>query len=215
MKLSLDPHALFGRLEAMSGGPSPEMRGAWDALRNHWSGDLLLTFDGGLTHPVVILGLTSPGGGEALMGAIASAASKDDVAVATAPHPTRKGLRALTVRAGEEAQFTFPYTVAGDALVLSLSPADAARRAEGRVDPLTDVDPTFTERGVHGFRFRGLPPGFWQPWYAEIVQLKGQGAGLLDLQVVLAVAAELLDETGFWVRPRGDGLRARLWWRSL
>jgi hypothetical protein len=213
-KLSLDPHALFGRLEAMSGGPSPEMRPVWDALRNHWNGDLLLTFDGGLMHPVVILGLTSPGGGEALMGAVAAAASKDEVAVTTAPHPTRKGLRALAIRVGE-AQLQFPYAVVGDTLVLSLSPADTARRVDGRVDALTDVDPTFTERGVDGFRFRGLPAGFWRPWYGEIVHLKGQEAGLLDLQVVLSVAAELLDETGFWVRPRGDGLRARLWWRSL
>ncbi len=215
MKLSLDPHALFGRLEAMSGGPPPEMRGVWDALRNHWNGDLLLSFDGGLTHPVMILGLTSPGGGEALMGAMAAAASKAEVAVATEPHPTRKGLRALTIRAGQEVQLQLPYAVVGDALVISASPADATRRVEGRVDALTDVDATFAERGVHGFRFRGLPPGFWQPWYGEILQLKGQGAGLLDLQVVLAVAAELLDETGFWVRPRGDGLRARVWWRSL
>jgi hypothetical protein len=216
LKISLDPQALFGRLEAMSGGPPPAFRAAWDALRNHWSGDLVLTADGGLTHPVLLVGLTTPAGGEALLGALSDAASHDELQVRPTANPTRPDLRALEVKGkGDEVRFDLPYAVVGNALVMAASPADVERRVQGKVRPMAGVDPTFAERGASGLRMSGVSSGLSVPWLAELFQLQSDGAWLMDLQVVLSVIAELTDDVGIWVRPRADGLRARFWWRLL
>lgn len=212
-KVSFDAQRLFSGLEAMAGGQlPPPIAPAVDALETHWTGDIVLTLDGGWTHPVVGIGLQSPDGGQALVDTLVDLL-RDEMTVVSGDAPTRPGLKTIAFSA-EGHTFHLHYAVVGDALVLGLVPADVERRVRGQVVPAA-LPRDFAGKGVHGLLIRGWAGALALPWIAEVVTGGEEILVLSDLHVVMGAVGALVEEGAIIMRPGVEGQTIRMWWRIL
>ena len=222
LRIGVEGPALLSRLEQMTGPPPPQVADLWQALKSYWTGEIVLAADAALLHPVMLVGLSDPKGGEALLSAIAKMAN------AEAPEINlslvdglrgQAGLRGLQLVSQDESRttFTFPWAVVktegSHALVLAASPADVIRRVEGKVRPL-DIDGAFSGRGDTGLVLPNLPGG-WGMYFLYELLSSAQYIELFDAQVILSLAIDLLDEVGVKITPSTEGVRAEMWWRFL
>lgn len=219
MKLAFDGPALLRLAESVQAGGVPEqIRPLWAALSAHWTGDLILSFDGGISHPVLMLGLQSPGGGQAIVESLAAAFVAEDAQTTVArvePSATRDGVQVLTLEnSEEEIRVHLHHAVVGDALVFGLSPADVARRVSGGHQP-ANIDPRLRASGVHGMVARAMAPIFLVPWLGEVLSGGEAVAWLTDAQIILAAIGYAVEEAGFLVKFEESRVRMTGWWRTL
>ncbi len=215
LKLGFDGPAIFETLAPMAGNLPPPIKAAFDALQAAWSGDLWITADGGLTHPVGVLGLRDAAAAEPLLAALLALAPPDLPKLAR-EDAARSGLRRLriTLPTVPDApalggEIDLHYAVVGDALVFGLVPADVARRTRRKVQP-AELG-VLGRRGVHGLRLANPLVGLSAAWPAEVFRL---GAAS-DALTLLGTAAAMRGALSLEVEPDATGVQVRLRWPLL
>jgi len=215
LKLSFDGPKLMAGAERLLPPPPPPAKALWDATKASWSGDLTLSFDGSPTHPVLVLGLTSPQAGAAWMDALVATAKQAGVPITVESSPTHPALRCVSVRPpGTDGTLRVHYAVIKDALVFALVPADLERRKSDRHRPLK-LPAAFAARGAHGLLVWDTPIFLDLPFFDEIWEGGKKTGWLDDLQIGAALFRALVGEMGVQVRPRTGGVHARMWWGVL
>jgi hypothetical protein len=219
LKLAFDGPALLRLAESVQAGGVPEpIRPLWAALSAHWTGDIVLSFDGGISHPVLMLGLQSPAGGQAVVESLAAAFVAEDAQTTVArvePSATRDGVQVLTLENSEEnIRVHLHHAVVGNALVFGLSPADVARRVSGGHRPAR-IDPRLRASGVHGMVARAMAPIFLVPWIGEVLSAAEAVGWIADAQIILAAIGYAVEEAGFLVKFEDSRVRMTGWWRTL
>ncbi len=139
-----------------------------------WSGDLLLTTDGGLFHPVFVLGLSDATRGTQIVETLAQAlVGMCQYPCAEVVPSSRPGLRALRIQSppnnDRKLSADIHFGVIGKALVLAFSPADLARRKAADYQPAHAG--AFADGATHGFRVGNPLMFLGAPWTREVLDL--------------------------------------------
>lgn len=211
LRLSLDSAPLIQLARPLA---RPPLAAHLDPLAAAWTGELTVSFVGGLTHPVFAFGLHGGDGApiiDALAAALTGALTETDARVERTPDtlsvvvalepdepPTRINLRHRTL---------------GKTLVLALGAVDLDHIA-GRPGPPADLPPALTRRGTHGLWVAHLPVllGTTPP---DLVEFAGQTAQIGALTTLLGLEAHLIDGGAWILEPSDRGLALELWWSRL
>ena len=198
LKLSLDPKLI--RQASILALQLPWLKTARRWVESGWGGEVLLTFDGGIDHPVLLFNLQPhPWSGEQLSDTISSALSftKKSKAKGRGAQDEQAKLGWWAVPHSEGEPWYIPTMVYGGALMVALFPADLKRRArsnfsESRSPHLLAlerrgvsggmVDPALFEwNEFHGGRIHRdtLWPALYRLWSEG-------GSGLVDVPPPLA-----------------------------
>ncbi len=216
-KIALDGPKLLGAVEAQVGrGMPPPLRPTWMALKAAWSGELVVSFPGGLFHPVLVLGLLDEGAGRGLLQSIAALTQHiPDVNLKLGKSETGVERLELTFleRGKPTFNIAFPFAIHQKRLVIGVHPADVKRVVGGGITPAA-LPAEFAKRGTHGFvawdplAILAMASGV-ETWAAGPAQL------ILDAQTVVGLWAVLLEELGLSASVTQTGGKVRLWWRTL
>ncbi len=222
LKVAFDGPKLLGAVDTMGRREidrlPPPVRAVWEALRAGWSGSLVVSFPGGLVHPVIVLGLNDDAAGRALMDSIVAAAAGVEEVGLGLGHSATPGVERIEVTIqdggrGPQTHLGFPFAIHQKRLVLGMHPVDVARVTQGKVQA-AKLPASFTARGTHGFiawdvlGILSMASGF-EMWATGDAQL------ILDAQVLATLGAALLDELGASLTFTETGGRARVWWSWL
>lgn len=209
LKLGLDAAQLAPVLLPLTAHMPAPVKAAAEALFAAWSGDLVFTFDGGFTHPVLLLGLRAPSKAPALVEALRVAATPPGFTTARVD-ARRPGLRALRVT-GPEGTPTVDlhYAVAGDTLVVALAPADVLRRTLRQVEP-AELG-VLGRKGVHGLQVGNPLAGMTSAWAAEVVR----AGPVQDLLTLLGTTAALRGPLSVELEPTAEAVTLRVRWPVL
>lgn len=212
MRLSLDSRPLVQLARPLARPPLAEHL---DPLAAAWTGELSVSFVGGLTHPVFAFGLRDGQDGAAIVDALAAAIT------AAADETTARVERSadtLTVVAAIEPgdppmRINLRHRTLGKTLVIALGALDLDHIA-GRPGPPADLPPALTRRGVHGLWFAHLPAllGTTPP---DLIELTGQARHISALTTLLGLEAHLIDGGAWIIEPSDRGLGLELWWSRL
>lgn len=179
-----------------------------------WSGDLLITTDGGLLHPVFVLGLEDARRGETLVETWAQAL------VAICGYPCaevvsshRPGLRALRFKSPADADETVTadlhFGVINHALVLTISPADLARRTSSVYRSAQAG--AFADGATHGIRVDNPLTFLASPWAREILDF----GPLQDISTVIMTSGLFYRDVELRVNTANNALALDLEMRRL
>jgi len=171
-KLSLAADRVAPLLGGLLAQTPPAVSLVLQELLATWSGDLLLTIDGGLFHPVIVLGLSDATRGEQIIETLAQALVGICQYPCAAVVPSnRPGLRALRIQSPPDTEQRLSadlhFGVIGKALVLTFSPADLARRKAADYQPA--VAGAFADGATHGFRVGNPLMFLGAPWTREVL----------------------------------------------
>jgi hypothetical protein len=212
LKLGLDGPKLFAFAKQQTGGKyPPPVADLLTALEQHWSGDLWLSTAGGLSHPVLALGLLN-GGGDVVLDALISTIQAQSGAKVTREGGT---LRIVPPdQKGEQTRLTLETASTAEALVFTLGKADADRVRDGAVRP-ADLPTGFADKGRHGLLFWGLPALLFGGYLPPFVELPPKLTPLSHLQTMGVAAAGLVEVVGADLEHDGTQMVVSLWWRTL
>lgn len=196
----------------------PPIRAAWDAVRAAWSGEAVVSFPGGMIHPVVVLGLQDEAAGRKLLDAlVATTAGVSEVAVTLGKTAT-PGVERVEVAInadgdGPKTHFAIPFAIHDKRLVFGLNTVDVERVVAGKVKPAA-LPKAFAERGTHGF-VAWDPLGLLMTAASFEMWADGDAQLIIDAQTIAMLGASLLEELGGSITFTETGGRARLWWSWL
>lgn len=187
LKLSLDPELI--KHAGILANQIPWLKQAKRWVESGWGGEVLLTFDGGLDHPVLLFSLQShPWSGEQLSQQLSGQLGFGQRTVATSDvkfGPTLP-LTWWTVPNDDGDPWLIPTLLHDDTLMMALFPADLKRRTHAKFTPsLSSVILQLEKRGVSG--------GLIDP---TIFELPGLTGGRIRLGTLGGAILRLLQEGG-------------------
>ncbi len=185
-----------------------------------FTGQIVVTHDGGLAHPVVLLGLTPGKPGDDAVGTLVAALSLADVPVKTGPCADAPSQICLDVRltpdgnAEGTVEFRLHTARAGDTLVVALTAPDAGRRTQP--DFKSAPWPSALEgSGRDGFTLPAFPGFVGLLGTAPFLVLSPEMAWALDVQTVWTIAAGLISDAAMAVQIEPNALSVIVNWRTL
>lgn len=210
-KVSLDAAKLA---EVGGQGLTPPLDGQVKAVVQHWTGELALSFVGGLAEPVLSLGLGEGSQGADLLDALLALLPPD------VPRPQRTA-EALVFRTEPDPDMgdvplvvTLPYRTVGGHLLLGLDPLDLQRVERERAPP-PNLPPSLSARGAHGAFLAHLPlaaaTGAGEFMRVELPKGRQWPALLSWLQA----EAYLMDGIWWTLLPGEDTMAVELGWSRL
>lgn len=208
LKLSLDGAALMQLLTIQA---PLEMHPKLKAIADRWSGELGLSFVGGLADPVLSLGLTDGSTASDLVAALAALLHVDELSAAD-----EDGALTLRITPADSETTTarLPYRAIGRTVALGLDSVDLERLAKEHSQP-PELPAGLASRGAHGVFLAHVPtsgggkvPDFieWGEPYA---------AQATAAMVWLQLEAALIDSMSMVVRTADDGLHLEMGWSRL
>lgn len=185
IKLSFDPE-VFLRASVLA-MQLPWLRSARNWVEAGWNGEVLLTFDGGLDHPVLLFGLQDhPWSGEKLSETLAESLSFRVISSRGGEDSSDESLRWWGVDHHEGEPWGIPTLSYGGALMVALFPADLKRRLR------SDFKESRSPR-VFTMERLGVSGGIIDPAIFELNELNG---GRISLGTLSAALLRLWKEGG-------------------
>ncbi|MBU1431548.1 hypothetical protein KKF91_13480 [Myxococcota bacterium] len=217
LKLSFDADRLFAFADQQMGSPPPPFKPLWDAIKANLSGDLSVSFAGGLLHPIFAIGLKPGGKLEPIIDEILPLLNQE-----IGPEGvtlTRKADQ-LTLQIGPNADLPEPilvnlaYGSTASSFVLALTGADVARVERGFTQaPI--IPAPLAGKGRHGFVLWNIPAFFPGGALPDLFEGPAKYKALSDLQTLISIDWMSLEQVGLAGGVDGARISADLWWGRL
>lgn len=209
-RLSVDAERLFKDHGAsVDAGVPPEARPLWEALKSGFTGDLLFSGAGGLTHPLLTVGVRDAASAEAIVKGLAKLLQSAGAQLTASPGTLSIGIPGE----GDQlaGQVHLRYGVKDRTLIFGLAERDVARCVNGEIRAAA-LPAGLAAKGANGFVTWALPSGGLPP---GLITGTEETQILEDLSAVVGVLMRLVDELGVRVAPSAEAIDLEFWWTLL
>lgn len=239
LKVDVDLPRAIALARQVSGPPPEGFAGPVAAFEAGLTGEMALTFDGGLTHPVFLFGLAPGKAGDAVLAGLAELISLGGGKVALAPcadaqeqtcleisvestttgadaaYPGVPELRpAAAVSTPTSFHFTFHTRRIGDTLVVGTTAADVARRAEpGFVS--APWPPSLAPAGASGVTFPAFAAYAGMLGAAPFFSASADAQWFIDAEILSALLGALVEGVEISFQPGPQHARVEMIWRTM